>query len=67
MRKTPNCINMNKKPLLQVDIVQRLVEFTSLYEDTTTKVYKYLATADIEIRNFRKSGFLWLKLRLTNR
>jgi hypothetical protein len=36
---------MNKKPLLQVD--RRYYKFT-------TKVYKYLATADVEIRNFRK-------------
>jgi hypothetical protein len=64
MRKTPNCINMNKKPLLQVDIVQRLVEFTSLYEDTTTKVYKYVATADIEIRNFRKIRFSLAKIKV---
>jgi hypothetical protein len=28
-----------------------------IYEDTTTKVYKYLATADLEIRNFRKIRF----------
>jgi hypothetical protein len=28
-----------------------------LYEDTTTKVYKFLATAGVEIRNFRKIRF----------
>ena len=28
-----------------------------LYEDTTTKVYKCLATAGVEIRNFRKIRF----------
>jgi hypothetical protein len=38
-----------------------------LYEDTTTKVYKYLATADIEIRNFRKIRFSPVKIKVIRR
>jgi hypothetical protein len=38
-----------------------------LYEDTTTKVYKYLATADVEIRNFRKIWFSPVKIKVLRR
>jgi hypothetical protein len=54
---------MNKKPLLQVDN-SKVSGIHKLYEDTTTKVYKYLATADVEIRNIRKIRFSLVKLRL---
>jgi hypothetical protein len=62
-RKTPN-INMNKKPLLQVDSskvsgIHAQVKYKYI---TTTKVYKYLATADVEIRNFRKIRFSPVKI-----
>jgi hypothetical protein len=58
-------INMNKKPLLQVDS-SKVSGIHKLCEDTTTKVYKYLATADVEIRNFRKIWFPPVKLRLSD-
>jgi SPX domain protein involved in polyphosphate accumulation len=48
--KTPN-INTNKKHLLQVDS-SKVSGIRKLYEDTTTKDYKRLATAVAEIRNF---------------
>ena len=54
-------INMNKKPLLQVDS-SKVSGIHKLYEDITTKVYKYLATADVEIRNFRKIRFSPVKI-----
>jgi hypothetical protein len=56
---------MNKKPLLQVDS-SKVSGIHKLYEDTTTKVYKYLATADVEIRNFRKIWFSPVKIRLSD-
>jgi hypothetical protein len=34
---------------------------------TTTKVYKYLATADVEIRNFRKIRFSRVKIKVIRR
>jgi hypothetical protein len=65
MRKTPN-INMNKKPLLEVDS-SKVSGIHKLYEDITTKVYKYLATADIEIRNVRKIRFSPVKIKVIRR
>ena len=59
-------INMNKKPLLQVDS-SKVSGIHKLYEDTTTKVYKYLATADVEIRNFRKIWFSPVKIKVIRR
>jgi hypothetical protein len=54
---------MNKKPLLQVDS-SKVSGIYKLYEDTTTKVYKYLATAGVEIRNFRKIRFPPIKIKV---
>ena len=54
---------MNKKPLLQVDS-SKVSGMHKLYEDTTTKVYKYLATADLEIRNCRKIRFSPVKIKV---
>jgi hypothetical protein len=54
-------INMNKKPLLQVDS-SKVSGIHKLYEDITTEVYKYLATADVEIRSFRKIRLKKLRL-----
>jgi hypothetical protein len=65
MRKTPN-INMNKKPLLQVDS-SKVSGIHKLYEDITTKVYKYLATADKDIRNVRKIRFSLVKIKVIRR
>jgi hypothetical protein len=48
---------------LQVDS-SKVSGIHKLYEDTTTKVYKYLATADVEIRNFRKIWFSPVKIRI---
>ena len=59
-------INMNKKPLLQVDS-SKVSGIHKLYEDTTTKVYKYLATADVEIRNFWKIRFSPVKIKVIRR
>ena len=47
---------MNKKLLLQVDS-SKVSGIHKLFEDTTTKVYKCLATAGVKIRNFRKIRF----------
>jgi hypothetical protein len=60
---------MNKKPLLQVDSskasgIHKLYDDTT---DTTTTVYKYLATADVEIRNFRKIRFSPVKIKVIRR
>jgi hypothetical protein len=52
---------MNKKPLLQVDS-SKVSGIHKLYEDITTEVYKYLATADVEIRSFRKIRLKKLRL-----
>ena len=57
---------MNQKPLLQVDS-SKVSGIHKLYEDTTTKVYKYLATADVEIRNFRKIRFSRVKIKVIRR
>jgi hypothetical protein len=54
---------MNKKPLLQVDS-SKVSGIHKLYEDITTKVYKYLATAGVEIRNFRKIRFPPIKIKV---
>jgi hypothetical protein len=58
---------MNKKPLLQVDSSKVSGMHKFIYEDTTTKVYKYLATADLEIRNFRKIRFSPVKIKVIQR
>ena len=46
-------INMNKTFLLQV-YSSKVTGMHKLYENTRTKVYKCVATADVQIRNFRK-------------
>jgi hypothetical protein len=59
---------MNKKPLLQVDSsTSKVSGINKLYKDITTKVYKYLATADVEIRNFRKIRFSPVKIKVIRR
>jgi hypothetical protein len=47
---------------LQVDS-SKVSGIHKLYEDTTTKIYKYLATADVEIRNVRKIRFSPVKIK----
>jgi hypothetical protein len=61
--KLQNINLLEKKTLLQVDS-SKVSGIHKLYEDTTTKVYKYLATADAEIRNFRKIRFSPLKIKV---
>jgi hypothetical protein len=51
---------MSKKLLLHVDS-------RKLYEDTTTKVCKCLATADVEVRNFRKIRFSPVEIKVIRR
>jgi hypothetical protein len=54
---------MNKKPLLQVDS-SKVSGIHKLYEEITTKVYKYLSTAGVKIRNCRKIRFSPIKIKV---
>ena len=64
--KTSN-INMNTENVYCKSTVRNLVEFTSYIQGCSKDCfYKYLATVDAEVRNFKKIRFSRLKLRLSN-